>query len=200
MKIVSINLLKILNKYIKNAIPIFVLNFVKKLFIEKGKHSFIISPIEIIGAKRIHIGNNVHIGHNSKLCCYGGKVMIGSETFATSSLNLFCGEQVEIGNNLLIASFVLITDLTHGINPELATNYQKQKITTKPVIIEDGCWIGDKASILPGTHIGTKCVIGANSVVKGKIPAYSLVVGNPGKIVKKWDFNKKKWVKVENEN
>lgn len=180
--------------------PLVILNFVKKLLIKKGKHSFIISPIEITGPKRIRLGDNVHIGHNSTLSCYGGNVVIGSETFVTKNLNLFCAEKVEIGNDVLIASYVLISDLTHGINPELETNYQKQKLTTKPVIIEDGCWIGDKASILPGTHIGKKCVIGANSVVRGKIPPYSLVVGNPGKIVKKWNFSEKKWLKLNKEN
>ena len=103
---------------------------------------------------------------------------------------------VGVHYDVLIASYVLITDLSHGINPELKENYQKQQITTKPVFIGKGCWIGEKATILPGSHIGKKSFIAANSVVRGIIPAYSMVSGNPATIIKRWDFENKIWTKL----
>ena len=54
-----------------------------------------------------------------------------------------------------------------------------------PVMIEDGCWIGGGVIILPGVTIGQKCVIGAGSVVTKDIPANSLAVGNPCRVIRK---------------
>ena len=57
-----------------------------------------------------------------------------------------------------------------------------------PVIIQDNVWIGEKATILPGVTIGEGAIIGANSVVTKDVPAKSLVVGCPAKIVKTLKF------------
>jgi acetyltransferase-like isoleucine patch superfamily enzyme len=175
--------------------PLYLQNKFKMLFIEKGKNSYIINPFQINQPKNITIYNNVYIGGGSTLSCFNGQLKIGNNTFVTRSLNIYCGEKIIIEDDVLIASYVLITDLSHGINPELKENYQKQQITTKPVFIGKGCWIGDKASILPGSHIGEKSVIAANSVVRGIIPAYSMVSGNPAIIIKSWDFHKNIWIK-----
>ena len=53
-----------------------------------------------------------------------------------------------------------------------------------PVVIEDNVWIGEKASIMPGVHIGKGAIIAANSVVTHDVPAYAVVAGVPAKIVK----------------
>ena len=103
-------------------------------------------------------------------CYKNAKLTIGNSSWATRELNIWCGENITIGKDVLIASFVLITDLYYGINPESLMNYQKQEIITQSVIIEDGCWLGDKVSVLPGSKIGKKSIIGANSVVIGEIP------------------------------
>lgn len=56
------------------------------------------------------------------------------------------------------------------------------------VTIEDGCWIGQRCCIMPGTNIGKHSIIGTNSVVTKNIPPYSIAVGSPAKVVKTWDF------------
>lgn len=54
-----------------------------------------------------------------------------------------------------------------------------------PVVIGDDCWIGGNVSILPGVTIGNGCTIGAGSVVTKSIPAYSVAVGSPARVIKK---------------
>jgi acetyltransferase-like isoleucine patch superfamily enzyme len=54
-----------------------------------------------------------------------------------------------------------------------------------PVSIGDDCWIGGNVSILPGVKIGNGCTIGAGSVVTKSIPAYSVAVGSPARVIRK---------------
>lgn len=64
------------------------------------------------------------------------------------------------------------------------------------ITINDNVWIGSMVSILPNTAIGDGSIIGCNSVVKGEIPPYSIAVGNPAKVIKKYDFDKKMWLDI----
>lgn len=109
---------------------------------------------------------------------------------------------VEIGKDVLFGSKVYVTDHNHGkysgdkqSSPDqppilrLLTNDQK-------VVIGDNVWIGDNSIILPGVEIGKGSIIGANSVVTKSIPAYSIAVGIPAKVVKQYNFNLKEWIKV----
>ena len=62
------------------------------------------------------------------------------------------------------------------------------------VIIEDGCWLGVGVCILPGVKIGKNSVIGANSIVTRDVPEYSIAVGNPAQIIKKYDPEQQTWI------
>lgn len=106
-------------------------------------------------------------------------------------------ESVEFGSDVLIASKCFISDTSHGEDesPEIAPN--KRKLVTHPVKIGNKVWIGENVVILAGTEIGDGCIIGAGAVVKGKIPAGSIAVGMPAKVVKKWDKNKQEWVSIK---
>lgn len=68
-----------------------------------------------------------------------------------------------------------------------------QKLSCKNVIIDDGCWIGEKVCILPGVRIGKKSIIGAGAIVTKSIPDYSIAVGNPARVIKYYNFDKKRW-------
>jgi len=177
-------------------IPRSIQNLIKMMYIQRGQNTFICKPFRIDQPQRIKIGRDGYVGDSSTLSCYGGNLSIGDNFYATRNLNVYCGEDIKIEDDVLIGSYVLITDLSHGINPEDVKNYQKQDITTKSVYIGEGCWLGDKVSVLPGTHIGKKSVIGSNAVIRGIIPPFSMVVGNPGKIIKRWCADKKQWIKV----
>ncbi len=61
--------------------------------------------------------------------------------------------------------------------------------------IGNNCWIGEKSIILPGVILGDFCVVGAGSVVTKSAPDYCMLVGNPARIIKRYDFSTHSWVK-----
>ena len=101
--------------------------------------------------------------------------------------HITCTHKMIIGNNVLTGKWVTISDNNHGDSSQemLKTHPLKRPIISKgPVIIEDDVWIGDKATILSGVHIGKGAIIAANAVVTKNVPAYSVAAGNPARIIK----------------
>ena len=94
---------------------------------------------------------------------------------------------MRIGKNLLTGRWVTITDNGHG-DTDYETLQQvpiNRRLHSKgDVTIGNNVWIGDKATILPAVTIGDGAVIAANSVVTKDVPAYSVVAGNPAKVIK----------------
>lgn len=93
-------------------------------------------------------------------------------------------ESIRIGNNVLAASNVLITDSDHVVEPGVPIT-QSTRFNTKPVLIEDNCWLGQNVVVLKGVTIGHDSIVGANSVVTKDVPPCTVVAGNPAKIIKK---------------
>lgn len=111
-------------------------------------------------------------------------------------VRISAAKSVTIGNNVLMASDILIIDNNHGMDAGSDRSYMFQEISASPILIGDGVWIGEKCTILAGSKIGRKCVIGANSVVKGEIPPYTIAVGTPARPVKKWNFESERWERL----
>ena len=100
-----------------------------------------------------------------------------------------------------MASKIFISDHNHGSygdsHSDSPLTIPSERVSvSQGVIIEDNVWIGESACILPGVTIGFGSIIGALSVVSKSIPPYSIAVGNPAKIVKKYDFLTNKWIKL----
>lgn len=138
------------------------------------------------------IGEKVSIGH-SFICDYGCNISIGNNVSINTGCTFVDCNKISIGNNVLIAPNVQIYTATHPIElDERLTLVETEKGTeyirhtyALPVTIEDGCWIGGSAIILPGVTIEQGSVIGAGSVVSKSIPVNSLAVGNPCKVIRK---------------
>ena len=127
------------------------------------------------------------------------KLEVGNDVGFEQGLHMTCGEYIHIGNDVTISAYVYITDCEHEYQ-DLHTNVIDQTLTTKPVIIGDGCFIGLGARIFPGTTLGEHCVVGTNTVLKGQTyPPYSVIVGVPAKIVKRYDMQLKRWRKTDRE-
>lgn len=171
----------------------------KKEFLYFGKNSIVLYPSNIPDKKFIKIGSNTTILQNSRIQVFNrltglnANITIGDNCYIGSSLTLLAGANISIGNDVLMASNVLITSENHGMNPESAIPYMDQPLICKPVFIDDGCWIGEKVSVLSGVHIGKKCIIGTNAVVTKDIPNYSIAVGIPARVVKTFNFESHKW-------
>lgn len=166
------------------------------------------NTLKLKKSEYIKCGDNVIIGEESRLLCwdyYNGKSLehtpcltIGSNFHATRKLTIQCAKNITIGNNVLIASDVFIIDYNHGMNP-LTPNYlDNPLVLSDGVNINDGAWIGNNVVILGGVTIGEKAIVGAGSVVTRDVPPYTIVAGNPATVIKKYDFEKEKWVKNDN--
>lgn len=122
---------------------------------------------------------------------------VGAVTIGDNSLigmgNVIIGP-VQIGNNVIIAQNVVISGLNHEYT-DVNKPILRQPVTKKQITIEDDCWIAANAVITAGVTIGKHTVVAAGAVVTKSVPPYSIVAGNPGKVIKRYDENSKSWVR-----
>lgn len=172
-----------------------------------GYKSIIDSPLIIRNKKNIHIGNKVTIRANARIevvteyngSLYNPTLEIGDGTIIEFNLHITCAKKISIGNNVLIAGYVTIIDNNHGYTNIEKPIYLNNLAGFKSIIIGDESFVGTGSIIMPGTNIGKHCVIGANSIVSGVIPDYSVAVGSPAKIIKRYNFEKGYWQKTDSE-
>lgn len=175
--------------------------FFRFSFKKFGKNSSIIFPLNIQGIKNISIGNNVYVAYKSSLSAMPLTVTespileIGDGTSIGNFNHIFATEKIIIGKKVLTADKVYISDNLHSYE-DVTIPIMDQKIKQiNHVEIGDGTWIGENVCIL-GAKIGKNCVIGANSVVTKDIADYSVVVGSPAVVIKKFNIIKNKWEKI----
>jgi galactoside O-acetyltransferase len=111
--------------------------------------------------------------------CYGYNIEIGEGCYINFNCNFVDDGKIIIGNKVMFGPSVTIATVGHPLNP----NY-REYMYCDPVVIEDNCWIGASVVITPGVTIGENSVIGAGSVVTKDIPANSIAVGNPCKVLR----------------
>ena len=114
-------------------------------------------------------------------CDYGYNIEIGENFYSNHNLVILDGAKVEIGDNVFIAPNCCITTAGHPINIDERNRGLEYAY---PIKIGNNVWIGAGANILPGVTIGDNVTIGAGSVVNKSIPANSIAVGNPCKVIK----------------
>lgn len=107
----------------------------------------------------------------------GGRLFIGKGTYLNRNVTVVCDESVHIGRDCAISWDVVIMDTDQHERPGLAQG-------TSAVVIEDGAWVGCRAIILKGVTIGRGAVIGAGAIVTRDVPAYSVAVGQPARVVR----------------
>lgn len=137
------------------------------------------------------IGNYSRVGANFHCEC-GKHIFIGDKVVINMNCTFLDDNIIRIGNNVLIAPNVQLYTATHPIdaNDRFVDDWNELSgdlfFRTKalPITIEDHVWIGGGAIVLPGVTIGNNSVIGAGSVVTKSIPAYSVAVGNPCKVIR----------------
>ena len=171
-----------------------------------NEKKFIIGKDGYIGDKAYFFNDgkkdNILLGDNVVFkgcikCEYGGRVTIGNDVYVGDDTIISSFSNVSIGNNIAISYGVGIFDnVSHPLNDKrrhehfcsimglIKEKISKDEINYKNIIIEDGVWIGFNAVILKGVTVGKGAVVGACSVVTTDVPPYTVVAGNPAKVVK----------------
>lgn len=119
------------------------------------------------------------------------KIVIGSGCTIMFRFQCNAAQRVTIGQNVLIASNVLITDSDHVVEPGGTPVTRNCRLVTQPVEVGDNCWLGQNAVILKGVTIGPDSIIGANSVVCRSVPPGSVAVGNPARVIRNLLLNQR---------
>ena len=158
-------------------------------------------PFFIMKKKSITFGDNFSAGRRLRIECFGSdnkKLIFGKNVKVNDDVHIGCHDKIEIGDNVLIGSKVLINDHQHG---KYSGNHQdspysnpdNRKLFVKPIKIEDNVWIGESVAILAGITIGKGSIIGAGAIVTKNIPPNCIAVGNPCRIIKKYNDHTQKW-------
>lgn len=162
-----------------------------------GKGPNIRRPVYTHGLEHVEIGNNFKCGARLKIRAFGSwgdqkfnpAIRIGNNVNIESDCHIGAINEVVIEDDVLIASFVYISDHSHGrvSGEELSCPPIERPLHSKgPVRIGRNAWIGEKAVILPGVTIGEGAVIGASAVVTHDVPPHSVVAGNPAKVLREF--------------
>jgi acetyltransferase-like isoleucine patch superfamily enzyme len=175
--------------------PRFWLRCFRFLYMKKGKKSVIYRSVrkDIVPFNTFSIGNYSVIEDYAIINNAVGDIVIGNH--ARIGLGNTIIGPVSIGDKVNLAQNIVISALNHNYE-DVEKSIADQGINIQTVIIENDVWIGANSIILAGVHIGKHVVIGAGSVVTKDIPPYSVALGNPARIVKQYDVEKKQWIKV----
>ena len=160
-----------------------------------GRGSHILKTINLIGGKYISIDSGfVCLGnlrleafekHLNKV--YSPVISIGKNVGINFDCHIGAINRIVIGDNVLLASKVFITDHSHGDTTmsTLKNSPSRRTLISKgPVIIGNNVWVGEGVAIMPNVTIGENCIIGANAVVTKDIPANCVAAGIPAKVIK----------------
>ena len=154
--------------------------------------------------QHISIGNNVSILQRAALCPlhkhntrdYPSEIKIGNNVSIGAYNRIASAYSVTIEDDVLFAAFVHVTDHSHGYEDINQPIYKQDIIHKGPVVIKKGTWLAFGCHVLSGVTIGEHCVVAANSVVTKDVPPYSVVAGNPAKVVKRYNFDSKQWERI----
>ncbi len=155
-------------------------------------------------SERVKIGNNVYIAEGTwlnipeYLAGAPAALVIGNECRIGRRCMFSAKNLVTLEDNVLFGPSVLVTDHSHEFSDVNMPIHAQGLTAGGTVRIEQNCWLGHGAAIVGGSGelvVGRNSVVGANAVITKSVPPYSVVVGSPARILKRYDPEARKWVK-----
>ena len=171
--------------------------------ISPSKHVYFGKNVRIVNPQSIDMGGQVFIDDDVELCVnqtmpgVTPKLLIGNRVHFGKMNRIGCDNRIIIEDDVLFAPHVHISDRNHGFE-NIHIPISRQKVTSKgPVVIGAETWLGFGCQVMSGVKIGRHCVIAAGTIVVKDVPDYSVVGGNPAKILKKYNQITNKWEKYD---
>ncbi len=166
--------------------------FLNPMIHHKGKRTVIrrMTRMDILPFNKFYIGDDSTVEDCTTINNGVGDVYIGDRTRIGLGCTLI--GPVKVGNDVRIAQNVVLSGLNHKYEDD-SVPISEQGVTTNNIIVEDETWIAANCVVLPGVTIGKHAVVSAGSIVRRNVPAYSVVSGNPAKVIKKRNPETKIW-------
>ena len=159
-----------------------------------GSCCYMGKPLSLVGTKNISLGNRVRIYPGCRMETHkDGQIIIEDDCSIAQNFHITSGNSpLVIGKKTTISGNVFITNIDHEYQI-IDKHIMEQPMIYKKTVIGENCFIGFGAAIQAGTVLGKQCVVGTNAVVRGTYPDYSVIVGVPAKIVKRYNKETGKW-------
>jgi len=149
------------------------------------------SEIQGLSVHGLHFGDRVTVGRGASIrpsSYYGGDLGQGMTVGAGSSIGAYnwigASGQISIGRDVMLGPYVVIIPENHNFD-ELEVSIREQGVSQAPVVIEDDCWIGTRATILAGVTVGKGSIVAAGAVVIRDVEPGSVVGGVPARLIRK---------------
>ena len=179
----------------------FINSFVYKSF---GRKALLYKPVTVKGKKYISIGAGCNIAEGARIEAisqwgdeqrFEPSIEIGENTTFENFVQLTAAGKLTIGHDCVFSSRVFITTAEHDYSV-IDKKVMQQKLNVKDVEIGNYCFLGMDVKVFPGVKIGDNVIVGANAIVMNDLPPYTVCIGAPAKVIKKFNFESKEWERI----
>lgn len=169
-----------------------------------GRDVRISPPLRRVNGHCIEIGNRVVIGANCLLQPitsylqqhFSPRLIVGDDCYIGPDCQFHCVDRIELGRGCVLSDQVYLSDVGHGMDPRAGLIMDQAVHSKGPVVLADHCFLGFGVVVLSGVYIGTHSIVGARSVVTRSVPAYTMVAGNPARVIARFDQTTGCWQRV----
>lgn len=142
--------------------------------------------LNVQGSVKVAIGSGTRLRNRVRICG-SGEVTIGCNVLLNGPW-IGCHNSITIGDECLISDCFIVDTDYHNLEPHLRHCPPGSKVSA-PIVIERNVWIGARATVMKGVHIGADSVVGLGSIIRKSVPQGVVAIGNPQQIVKHFDLN-----------
>jgi len=149
--------------------------------------------------RKIHISNTAFVHNAATFIVQGDErvgIYIGNDVYIGRYSNIHTSSRIKIGENSVLSDYVYLSTMSHGIDPSLGPIMKQKSYDKGPIVLGANVFLGFGVKILPNVTLGDWCIVGAGWVVTKSFPEYSMIAGNPAKLIKKFDLKKNRWINV----
>ena len=168
-----------------------------------GRGAVVVPPARVPRPQFVEIGDGVVIHEHCWLAVrdmhpgVAPRLVIGNGSRIGRFFHVACLGEIAIGEDVLMADHVFIADTYHGYEDADTPVIHQPMAAPKPVRIERGAFLGVRSVVLQGVTVGENAYVGACAVVTKDVPPHSVVVGNPARVIRRYDADAGEWVAVD---